>query len=130
QAKTTKAPVLLAPALTRIPWLVHAFSVRPGGQTTTYGGRSLNLGFTKNDLRERVERNRKSFLSAGGAATNHKLWPLITLRQVHSDVIHVVRSASPGPLVGDGMITNRPGIALGILVADCFPVLLVDSRNK
>jgi hypothetical protein len=115
--------------LTRIPWLVHAFSARRGGQSTVYGGRSLNLGFTRDDQRERVEANRKLFLAAAGAGTKSKLWPLITVRQVHSDVIHVVRSAKPGPLVGDGMITNLPGIALGILVADCFPVLLVDSRN-
>jgi polyphenol oxidase len=116
--------------LTRIPWLAHAFSIRPGGQSTVYGGRSLNLGFTKEDLREHVERNRKLFLSAAGAATKNKPWPLVTVRQVHSDVIHVVRSPQPGPLVGDGLVTNLPGVALGILVADCFPVLLVDSRNK
>lgn len=95
-----------------------------------YGGRSLNLGFTKDDQRERVEANRKLFLSAAGAAIRNKPWPLVTVRQVHSDVIHVVRSTKPGPLVGDGMITNVPGLVLGILVADCFPVLLADSRNK
>jgi polyphenol oxidase len=121
---------LRAPVLTRIPWLAHAFSVRPGGQSTVYGGPSLNLGFTKEDQRERVERNRKLFLSAAGATIKNRPWPLITLRQVHSDVIHVVRSSRPARLVGDGLITNLPGVALGILVADCFPVLLVDSRNK
>src|SRR5262249_57396903 len=57
-------------------------------------------------------------------------WPLVTLRQVHSDLIHVVRSPRPGPLMGDGMITSLPGIVLGILTADCFPVLLVDVRNR
>ncbi|HZS25987.1 MAG TPA: peptidoglycan editing factor PgeF [Candidatus Angelobacter sp.] len=128
--KSSAQRVLRAPVLQRIPWLMHAFSIRAGGRSTVYGGRSLNLGFTKDDQRERVEANRKLFLSAAGAATKIKPWPLITLRQVHSDVIHVVRSPQPGPLAGDGMITNVPGIALGILVADCFPVLLVDSKNK
>lgn len=128
--KSSAQQVLQAPVLWRIPWLVHAFSIRTGGRSTAYGGRSLNLGFTKDDQRERVEANRKLFLSAAGATTRNKPWPLITLRQVHSDVIHVVRSSQPGPLVGDGMITNLPGVALGILVADCFPVLLVDSKNK
>ncbi|HET9363544.1 MAG TPA: peptidoglycan editing factor PgeF, partial [Candidatus Angelobacter sp.] len=128
--KSSAQQVLRAPVLQRIPWLVHAFSVRTGGRSIAYGGRSLNLGFTKDDQRERVETNRKLFLSAAGATTRNKRWSLITLRQVHSDVIHVVRSPQPGPLVGDGMITNVPGIALGILVADCFPVLLVDSKNK
>lgn len=122
--------MLRAPVFARIPWLVHGFSARPGGQSTAYGGRSLNLGFTKEDQRERVEANRKLFLSAVDATTRNKPWPLIIVRQVHSDVIHVVRSSQPGPLVGDGMITNLPSVALGILVADCFPVLLVDSKNK
>jgi len=121
---------LQAPALKRLPWLVHGFSTRPGGVSTAYGGKSLNIGFTKDDSREAVERNRKLFLSAAGAETKGKPWPLITLRQIHSDLIHVVRSAAPGPLAGDGMVTNVRGIALGILVADCFPVLLVDRKNK
>jgi len=95
-----------------------------------YGSKSLNMGFTKDDERDRVEHNRSLFLCAAGASTGMKPWPLITLRQIHSDLIHVVRSAAPGPLTGDGMVTNVPGIALGILTADCFPVLLADSKNK
>lgn len=87
------------------------------------------MSFTKHDSRQNVERNRKLFLSAAGAGTKTTPWPLITLRQIHSDQIHVVRTATPGPLVGDGMVTNLPGVALGILTADCFPVLLVDSKN-
>jgi YfiH family protein len=121
---------LQAPALKRIPWLVHGFSTRPGGSSGAYGGNTLNLGFTREDVRERVERNRGLFLSAVGAATGSMPWPLVTVRQVHSDLIHVVRSPRPGPLTGDGLVTNTPGIALGILTADCFPVLLADPKNK
>jgi YfiH family protein len=121
--------------LKRIPWLVHGFSTRPGGASTIYGGHTLNLGFTKDDKRDHVERNRKSFLSDTGAATKNKPWPLITLRQIHSDLIHVVCSPKSdllksSPLAGDGLITNLTGIALGILTADCFPVLLVDTKRK
>ena len=122
--------ILQAPDLRKIPWLVHGFSTRPGGATTSYGGHSLNLGFTKDDLRERVERNRTKMLLASGAANNATPWPLVTLRQVHSDVIHVVRSPQPGRLTGDGLVTDRPGLALGILTADCFPGLLVDTKNR
>lgn len=121
---------LQAPALKRIPWLVHGFSTRPGGSSRVYGGNTLNLGFTRDDLRERVERNRRLFLSAVGATTGSKPWPLVTVRQVHSDLIHVVHSPRPGPLTGDGLVTNVPGIVLGILTADCFPVLLADLKNK
>ncbi len=129
--KSAKFQVLQAANLKRIPWLVHAFSTRPGGNTTAYGGHSLNLGFTKDDQRERVESNRELFLRAAGAATRTTPWLLVTVRQVHSDVIHVVvRSHQPGALVGDGLITSLPELALGILTADCFPVLLVDIKNQ
>jgi purine-nucleoside/S-methyl-5'-thioadenosine phosphorylase / adenosine deaminase len=121
---------LQAAALKRIPWLVHGFSTRPGGSSSAYGEGALNLGFTKDDLRERVEHDRRRFLLAAGAASGLKPWPLITIRQVHSDLIQVVRSPRPGPLVGDGLVTNVPGVALGILTADCFPVLLADVKNK
>jgi YfiH family protein len=128
--KMAKTQVLHAPGLTHVPWLIHGFSTRSGGTSTVYGGRSLNLGFTTDDARNHVESNRKLFLKAAGAVTRNSLWPLVTTRQVHSDLIHVVHSKNPGPLVGDGLVTNLPGIALGILTADCFPILLADARNK
>jgi YfiH family protein len=122
--------LLESPDLKRIPWLVHGFSTRPGGSSTIYGGHALNLGFTKDDQREHVERNRKAFLSAAGAVIKNAPWPLVTTRQIHSDLIHVVRSRKPDKFVGDGLVTDLHGIALGILTADCFPVLLVDTRRK
>ena len=134
-SSASSVSLLQSPDLKRIPWLVHGFSTRPSGASTIYGGRTLNLGFTKDDERDHVERNRKTFLAATGAATKNKPWPLITLRQIHSDLIHVVRapksdSLKSTPLAGDGLVTNLSGIALGILTADCFPVLLVDTRRK
>ena len=128
--KRAELRLLQSADLKRVPWLVHGFTTRPGGFTTSYGGRTLNVGFTKDDLRASVERNRKQALLAAGAATKSKPWPLITLRQVHSDIIHVVRSRKPEKFVGDGMVTDLRGLALGVLTADCFPVLLVDTKKK
>ena len=128
--QAAKPLVLRSAQLGRIPWLVHGFSTRAGGATTVYGGRTLNMGFTKDDLRERVERNRTRVLLAAGAAEKRKPWPLVTLRQIHSDLIHVVRSREPERLTGDGLVTDLTGVALGILTADCFPVLLVDARRR
>jgi polyphenol oxidase len=130
-----KLRLLQSPDLKRVPWLVHGFTTRPGGFTTSYGGRTLNLGFTKDDLRASVERNRKQALLAVGAVTKSEPWPLVTLRQIHSDIIHVVRSREPALLkqtrfAGDGLMTDLPRLALGILTADCFPVLLVDTKKK
>jgi YfiH family protein len=128
--KSTGLKLLQSADLKRVPWLVHGFTTRPGGFTTSYGGRSLNVGFTKEDLRASVERNRRQVLLAAEAATKREPWPLITLRQIHSDLIHVVRSRKPERMAGDGLVTDLRGVALGILTADCFPVLLVDTKKK
>ncbi|HKF21807.1 MAG TPA: peptidoglycan editing factor PgeF [Candidatus Angelobacter sp.] len=134
QAKPTRAEnrvqLLQAPGLKKIRWLVHGFSTRPGGDTTCYGGRDLNLGFTKEDSREKVEKNRRQFLLTLGAVTARRPWPLVANRQVHSDVIHVLHTLPQAPLVGDGMVTNLTGVAVAILTADCLPVLVVDKKNK
>jgi YfiH family protein len=121
---------LQAPAFKKISWLVHGFSTRAGGFTTAYGGKTLNLGFTKDDTRENVEQNRSKLLLALGAAGKRNPWPMVSLRQIHSDLIHVVRSAEQARLTGDGLITNVPGIVLAVMTADCLPVLLVDRKNK
>jgi polyphenol oxidase len=129
-AKRTFTPTLQVPALKKLSWLVHGFSTRQGGATACYGGKTLNLGFTKEDARENVDSNRNKLLLSVGALDGRKPWPLMALRQVHSDIIHVVRSAEVVRRTGDGLITNVPGVALAIMTADCFPVLLVDKKNK
>lgn len=125
-----KPSVLRTANLEKISWLVHGFSTRRNGTSKSYGGKTLNLGFTKEDARESVEKNRALLLHALRATARRTVWPLVTLRQIHSDVIHVVNSPRPARLVGDGLITNVPRVALGVMTADCFPVLLADTRNK
>ena len=125
-----KLGLLQAASLKRIPWLIHGFSTRAGGTSDCYGGKSLNLGFTKDDFRQHVEKNRRQFLKALGAVKGGKAWPLVTLRQVHSDVIHIVDSPVSEPLTGDGLITSSPGLALAVMTADCLPVMLVDKKNR
>jgi YfiH family protein len=109
------------------PWLVHGFSTRRSGYSAAYGGSSLNLGFTKQDTRAAVERNRKAFLRALNA--DPAVWHLVTQRQVHSDLIHQVTAADAHP-TGDGLITDVPGLLLGVQTADCLPVLLVDTKRR
>jgi polyphenol oxidase len=130
KSSTQKLRVLQAANLKKLPWLAHGFSTRTGGSSTCYGGRTLNLGLTKDDRQENIERNRRRLLLAIGAGESDKLWPLVALRQIHSDLVHVVKSKKPERLVGDGLITNVAHIALAIQTADCFPVLLVDPRNR
>lgn len=121
---------LHAPNLAKLSWLVHAFSTRKGGVSRVYGGSALNLGYTKHDSRSAVERNRAIFLRQLGVATKRGSWPLVTLRQIHSDLIHCVDKASGHPLIGDGLITNTPGLLLAVLTADCLPVAVVDRKNR
>ena len=109
---------------------MHGFSTRTGGFSRVYGGKALNLGFTKQDSRSTVERSRAAFLTKLDATSGKKQWPLVTLRQIHSDLIHCVDELPKEPLVGDGLITRLPGILLAIQTADCLPVILVDTKQR
>lgn len=108
-------------------WLVHGFSTRTGGCSTVFGGHDLNLGRQKHDDPKIVEKNRKLFFAAAGVPRGTEL---VTLKQIHSSHIHVLEGAPQGVLVGDGVITDRPGLLLSIQTADCVPVLLVDPRRR
>lgn len=128
--ESSQLQILHAAPLTRLPWLIHGFSTRLGGSSRTYGGKSLNLGFTPHDSRAAVARNREDFLKGLGAASPPHPWPIVTLRQIHSDLIHCVTKPPDKQLVGDGLITDAPGIILGIQTADCLPIILVDSKRR
>lgn len=129
--------ILHAQRLAQYPWLVHGFSTRLGGFSHAYGKGDLNLGFTKDDARAAVDRNRAVFLKELGAVSKtrtrhstHSSLHLVTLRQIHSDLIHRVESVPAEPLHGDGMITSTPGFLLAIQAADCLPVVVVDPKHR
>lgn len=138
---TLKKPgvtILCSRLLSQLPWLVHGFSTRPGGFSRAYGKGDLNLGFTKDDSRSAVERNRAAFLRELGLTADKDreasgkrstFWPLVTLRQIHSDIIHRIDSPPREPIAGDGMVTATPGLLLAIQAADCLPVILVDTKQ-
>jgi YfiH family protein len=125
----SKLTILQSLRLQKLPWLIHGFSTRQGGYSRVYGGRSLNLGFTKTDSKATVERNRADFLAQLGAGGRHP-WPLATLRQIHSDIIHAITKLPDEPPSGDGLLTNTPGLLLAIQTADCLPVIVVDRRQR
>jgi hypothetical protein len=125
-----KMEIIRADAFKSLPWLVHGFSTRQGGDSKKYGGQALNLGFTKEDARAIVESNRNLFLRELGAEKSGKSWPLVTARQIHSDLIHRVDGIPVSPLAGDGLVTDASGVMIGVLTADCLPVILVDSERR
>jgi len=118
--------ILQVPALARLPWLIHGFSTRVGGASPTDGEKVLNLGFTEWDGKENVLENRRRFQSALGAAD----LKLVSLKQIHSDVIHLFDATPAEPCQGDASTTNRPGLLLGVQTADCVPILLVDPKKR
>jgi polyphenol oxidase len=130
--------ILTAKILESLPWVVHGFSTRTGGASRLNGVAALNLGFTKWDLRQTVSRNRRAFTRAVTAAKPSAKpqtksmgeKSLISLRQIHSDVVHVFSKAPARPPQGDASICHRPALLLGIQTADCVPILLADPRRR
>lgn len=103
----------------------HGFFTRRGGVSEgPYA--SLNCSLSSADSREAVLRNRALAAEAVGADPSR----LLGLTQVHGHDVAVVTEAwapGAGPKA-DAMVTDRAGIALGIVTADCAPVLFAD-RN-
>jgi YfiH family protein len=101
----------------------HGFFTRKGGASSgIFAG--LNCGPGSSDQAEVVAINRARVADAMGVAQDH----LISINQVHSaDVIHVTGPLAERPRA-DGMVTATPGIALGVLTADCQPVLFADPE--
>jgi polyphenol oxidase len=121
--------------MSQFPWLVHGFSTRPGGlsRLSTPGSREsgelvLNLGFTNWDSREHVTENRQRFALALGASDMR----IVTLRQIHSDIVHLVGSNYDPQrrLQGDALVTREPGLLLAVQTADCVPILLADTLTR
>jgi YfiH family protein len=75
-----------------------------------------------------VQRNRAMFLQKLGL--RREAWPLVALRQIHSDWIHCVTEVPAHPFTGDGFITATPSLLLGIQTADCLPVIVADPRQR
>lgn len=102
----------------------HGFLGRLGGVSTgIYEG--LNVGLGSEDEREAVIENRRRAVGAvlPGAV-------LARIHQFHSaHVATIVANGDEGePPKGDAMVTNHPGVLLGIVTADCVPVLFADSH--
>ncbi len=102
----------------------HGFFTREGGVSTGPFA-SLNCSLSGQDSRENVLENRARAARAIGADPA----ALVGLHQVHgTDVARVATPWVPGhgPRA-DAMVTDRPGIALGIVTGDCAPVLFADT---
>jgi polyphenol oxidase len=132
-------------ALAEIPWLIHAFGTRKGGalppksagRKSGSRGNSLNLGNGQKGRR---------FLEALGGGR----FPMAVLHQTHSATIYRASPGANGAKIqyqlagntvsdadrpsrtcsGDALITDSAGMFLGIRVADCVPILMVDAERR
>ncbi len=118
------APFAAAPALAAIPSLRHGFFGRAGGVSTgDHAG--LNVSLAMGDLPANVETNRQIVAETIGPG------PINILKQTHSARVETLTGPiTPSSIDADAMVTATPGLALGILTADCTPILLADPEAR
>lgn len=113
-------------SLSALRGIRHGFFTRNGGVSEGIYG-SLNIGAGSDDAPQAVAENKRRVAEVMGVAPQN----LLTLYQIHSDIVLTVDA----PFVGDrpqadGFVTATVGLALGILTADCAPVLFADAEAK
>lgn len=121
-ARPNLAP-LMASNLLAVAGIQHGFFTRAGGVSAgLYEG--LNCGLGSKDDPALVLENRARVAGTLGAADER----VLTLYQVHSATAHVVSEHIPREHLpqADGMATRTPGLVIGVLAADCCPVLFAD----
>jgi polyphenol oxidase len=140
QAQARDLHIVQIPEWKKYEWLRHGFSTRANGTSRVYGGSTLNLGWTKEDDPTTVAENRRRFVHAIDG--EHTPSAVVTLRQVHSATVHVVKEEDgalegklhtpegKAVLEGDGLMTSQPAVLLAVGTADCVPVLVVDVAKR
>lgn len=103
--------------------LRHGFLTRKGGASSGVF-KGLNCGLGSSDQSEVVAVNRARVASAMHVEPDH----LVTLHQHHSADVVTVSAPLDGKPKADAMVSDAPGVALGVLTADCQPVLFADAE--
>jgi YfiH family protein len=116
----------------RIPPIFSSFANLIAAESTRHGGvsptpfASLNLGINTADNAANVDENRRRFFEAIGAGSTA---PFASSHQVHG--IEILHATEPGRFYGyDALITNQPGLVIGVTVADCVPILIYDPAHQ
>lgn len=106
--------------------IAHGFFTRVGGVSEGIY-RGLNTGPGSDDRADRVAENRRRV----AASMRVPVDKLVTVHQVHSpDAVTVTAPFAPPRPKADAMVTDRPGLALGVLAADCGPILYADAEAR
>lgn len=126
---------LACDAINRLPGFTQAFSTRVGGFSKKPFD-SLNIGMHTGDCTKSVTKNIKTIEKV------FKIKYITAAKQVHGDNILVLRTLDPGPWTkyrnlknflnteADAIITDIPGLAAGVRVADCTGTIIADPEHK
>jgi len=106
--------------------LKHGFFTRLNGLSKKHF-QSLNCGSSNNDDKKNVYANRS--IAIKNLNLNKK--KLILIKQTHSSkVIRITKNNLDKKIEADGVITSLNDVVLGILTADCAPIIIYDDKNK
>lgn len=127
----TEQTFITSPLLNNTKFVYNRFFTRNGGVSTGVF-ESSNAKFETSDDYDNVKKNREILLSSIGLDANTSL---ITLNQKHTNEVIVVNKHHRPvkdylSTEADGLLSTTPNIAIGILTADCVPVLLIDEEHK
>lgn len=119
--------IVTTPSLERLAGIGHGFLTRRGGVSDGIYD-SLNCGLGTEDDRARVMENRARAVKSAGLGDA----PLSTCYQVHGKSVLTLTEPldQANRPQADGLVTRTPGVPLGILTADCGPVLFADADAK
>lgn len=119
--------MITAGVLNEVEGVRHAFFTRNGGVSEGVYA-SLNCGRSSRDDPERVAQNRSRAMARLGQDAS----ALATTAQVHGHAVARLDRPPPADAMprADGMVTARPGVVLGILTADCAPILFADPEAR
>ena len=115
--------LLRSEKLKKINSINHGFFNSLGGFSSGVY-KSLNCGIGSKDNKKYVKKNLKYVAKKIGVKK------IVLLHQVHGVKIFSLNKISKKKLIGDGLITNTRGVGIGILTADCAPVLFFDHKKK
>lgn len=130
----SKVPLLQFENLSKFQEIRNFTTTRTGGKSTNHL-QSFNLGYTVNDEAKIVDENREILLEALTVECNQSVFAkqcsenkIVIINEIHKP--KYINDIHPDLIDVDAMITDKKGIMLNILTADCVPVLLYDKVKK
>lgn len=114
------APFIASPFL-NLSHIRHGFFTRQGGVSEGYLA-SLNCN-QRNDSNDNVQENRHRVVQALGGSS----W--VGVDQKHTSHVAFIEKPLEESIVADAIVTTTPGLVIGILTADCAPILLADRKK-